>query len=116
VRLFVDQQTRLPLMLTYETVRPRVVTVEGPRWHGGPPGAPGGASHPDPEAMRRQVEAQGPPPPATATLRFSDYRAVDGVLVPHRIEQSIGGDPTEEWIVEKARINPPVKAGTFEKK
>lgn len=127
VRLFIDQQTHLPLMLQYQTVRPRIVTVGGPG--GGPggqgaagrpgqagPAAAGDGHRPDPEAIRKQVEAQGPPPPVTATMRLSDYRAVSGVLLPHRIEQSIGDDPTEELIVEKFRINPSVKADLFEKK
>ncbi len=49
-------------------------------------------------------------------MRFSDYKAVSGVLLPHRIEQSIGDEPTEELVVEKFRLNPSVKADLFEKK
>jgi hypothetical protein len=138
VRLFIDQQTHLPLMLQYQTQRPRIVTVGGPAGGPGGPGAagrpgqappaaagsPGQAGQaatgdgqrPDPEAIRRQIDAQGPPPPVTATMRLSDYRTVSGVLLPHRIEQSIGDDPTEELIIEKFRINPSVKADLFEKK
>ncbi len=135
VRLFIDQQTHLPLMLQYQTVRPRIVTVGGPGGGPGAGGRPGQAGsgaaggsgqsgqaptgdsqRPDPEAIRKQMEAQGPPPPVTATMRLSDYRAVSGVLLPHRIEQSVGDSPTEELIVEKFRINPSVKADLFEKK
>ncbi|MEW6322623.1 MAG: hypothetical protein AB1635_16245, partial [Acidobacteriota bacterium] len=123
VRLFVDQKTHLPLMLTYQTVRPRIMTMGGPDGPGGPggrrprAGAPG-APQPtvDPEAVRQQMQAQGPPPPATATVRFSEHKKVDGILVPHRIETSIGDDPTEEWVISKFRVNPSLKADLFEKK
>lgn len=110
VRLFVDRKTGLPLMLTYQTVRPRMM-MRGAGGQGGQSG-----QRPDPEEMRRRMQAEGPPPPATATMRFAEHKAVNGLTLPHRITVSIGDEPTEEWVIEKYKINPSVKAGLFEKK
>lgn len=42
LRLFVDQQTHLPLMLTYSEIRPRIMMQGGPGGRRGGPGGPGG--------------------------------------------------------------------------
>ena len=42
LRLFVDQQTHLPLMLSYSEIRPRIVMQGGPGGRRGGPGGPGG--------------------------------------------------------------------------
>lgn len=68
------------------------------------------------QRMAERMREQGPPPMATITLRFDDYKAVDGVLLPHRIDQSVDGTPSEEWTVEKYRVNPSLKADFFTKK
>ncbi|MGE3276549.1 MAG: hypothetical protein AB7O67_15655 [Vicinamibacterales bacterium] len=125
VRLFVDQATHMPLMMTFQDIRPRMMMM-GPGGPGGPGGRRGArgqappdgqpAERPDPEEIRRRMAEQGPPPPVTVSMRFADYQAEDGVLLPHRIDQSVGNEPTEELTVEKYKINPKVKAEAFEKK
>lgn len=128
VRLFLDQQTHLPLMLTYEDIRPRMVMAGGRGGPGGRGARRGGpdrrggagrdgnpAGRPSPEEMRRRMEAEGPLSPVTVALRFADYKDVDGVLLPHRIDLSIDNEPTEEWTIEQYRINPDVKADAFVK-
>lgn len=132
VRIFVDQQTHLPAMLQFQAVLPRVVVREGGRIGGpAPAGAPGAATHagsPDAaahgealatanrEEARRRVEAQGAPQPTLVSLFLSDYRKVDGLLVPHRLTQSADGKTFEEWTIEKVKVNPSIKADLFEKK
>jgi hypothetical protein len=144
VRIFVDQQTHLPLMLQYQEVRPRMM-FEGGRGgrggagrggRGGGPeveaggsavGAPptGGASRdghgepgqrPSPDEMRRRMEQAPPPAPSTVTLFLGEYKKVDGVMLPHRLTQSVDGKPVEEWTLEKVKVNPSLKADFFEKK
>jgi len=125
VRLFLDRETHLPLMLTYEDIRPRMIMAGV-----GGPGGPGGRSarrgapeegagtaggHPDPDGLQRQL-TDGPPPPVTVSMHFGDYRQRDGVMLPHRITQRIGSEPSEEWTIEQYRINPEVKADAFEQK
>jgi hypothetical protein len=122
VRVFVDQQTRLPLMLQYTEVRPRM-SFEGRGGRGGPGGSRGtGAGRgdpgqrPNPEEVRRRMEQMPPPAPSTVNLFLGDYKTVDGVMIPHRLTQSIDGKPVEEWTLEKIRVNPSLKADFFEKK
>jgi hypothetical protein len=145
VRLFVDQETHMPLMLAYQEIRPRMMMSGGPggrgpggRGPGGPgsgtgPGAgqrPGGGGgvgpgagpgggpggRPDREEMRRRLESMPPPPPSAMQMRFDEYDSVDGVKLPKRIAISADGTPVEEWTLEKIKVNPPVKAEFFVKK
>jgi hypothetical protein len=104
-RIFLDQKTHRPLMLTYRGVAPRVMiqTQQGP---------------PPPEERGR---GEGPHDPSAApapqvvdiTLFLDDYRLVDGVMVPHRMARSIDGTPSEEATFKTIKINPAFKADTF---
>ena len=125
VRLFVDQQTHLPLMLQYMEVRPRFNMIGGPGGRGGPPPPSGGgapsAGAPDgqrqsPEEMRRRIESMPPPAPSQVTLYLADFKKVDGIMLPHRLTQAVEGKPVEEWTLEKVKVNQSVKAELFEKK
>lgn len=116
LRLFIDQQTHLPLMLAYQEVRPRMM-IGGPGGRGpGGGGRGAGGPPPDREEMRRRLEAEGPPPPSAISMYLADYRRVDGVMLPHRITQSVEGQPADEWTIEKVRVNPSLKPELFEKK
>ncbi len=53
--------------------------------------------------------------PSTFAMHLGDYKKVDGVMLPHKIDISIDGQPNEEWTIEKYKINPTVKAAEFEK-
>ena len=135
LRLFIDQGTHLPLMVQYQDPKPMVMINGGPgRGPGGPggpcapgaPGAPGtrgpgGPGGPPPmsqeDVQKRVAEMQrNPPPLGTFEMHLSDYKKVDGVMLPHKIETSIDGEPNEEWTVEKYKVNPTIKADTWEKK
>jgi hypothetical protein len=164
VRLFIDQNTSMPLMLQYQEIRPRMNIMGGPGGPGGPGGGgrrggdgppgdgargrgPGGgapgagapaaggppagapaagapsagapgaeAQRPNAEEIRRRMENMPPPAPSNVTLFLADFKKVDGVMLPHRLTQAVDGKTVEEWTIEKARLNPNVKADLFEKK
>jgi hypothetical protein len=125
LRLFIDQATKLPLMVQYQDPKPRVMIAGGPGGPGGPgrgrgPGGPGPGGPPPmtPEQMKeRMAEMQRTPPEmGTYAMHLSDYRKVDGVMLPHKIETSLDGEPNQEWTIEKYKVNPNVKAETWEKK
>jgi hypothetical protein len=127
VRIFVDQQTHLPLMLQYAEVRPRMMMQgRGPGARGGRGAGRGQAGsggdagergqRPDPEEIRRRMAQMPPPAPSHVTLYLGDYKEVDGVMIPHRLTQAIEGKPIEEWTVEKVNVNPTLNADFFEKK
>ncbi len=141
LRLFVDQATHLPLMLAYSEVRPRMMMMGRPgrrTWSGrwtrrrrwarrrcwcrcpwrcrSRRSRRGSSERPSPEEMRRRMESMPPPAPSAVQMRFDDYATVDGVKLPKRISLSVDGTPTEEWTVEKIKVNPSIKAELFQKK
>jgi hypothetical protein len=134
LRLFVDQQTKLPLMVQYQDPKP-LVMMAGPREPGArggpgmpppPPGSvqtPGGPPAPPPaplseEEMRKRMEEirRTPPQLGTYALHLTDFKKVDGIMLPHKIETSLDGEPNEEWTIEKFKINPSIRADLWEKK
>ena len=125
-RLFIDQQTRLPLMVTYQGPQPRIFT-SGPRRPGGgqTPGAPGPARREmtDEERARmreeaekhmRELQKEPPPPMVEFALYFDDWREVDGVKFPHKIRRAMSGETNEEWTINRVRVNPRIDAKKFE--
>lgn len=83
-RVVLDPRTRLPASMSYRG-RPPVIVVDGsnPREEEGSPGS--------------ETEIQ---------VRFSDYRAEDGILLPHRIRVEAHSKLLEEFVLETCRINP----------
>jgi hypothetical protein len=131
LRLFVDQNTGLPLMVQYQDPKPMVMINGGPgRGPGGPgrPGGPGGPPPPPgaaggpprmtPEEMQARAEEmrRNPPPLGTYALHLSDFKKVDGIMLPHKIDTSLDGEPNEEWTIEKYKVNTTIKADLWEKK
>jgi hypothetical protein len=101
-RLFFDKKTHRPLMLSYRGAAPRMVMQT--RRGDGPP-TPGAAP------------AQLPPPEIVDIQLFlDDYKAIDGVMLPHHLSRSIDGKPAEEMTFKTIRINPTFKADTFSAK
>jgi hypothetical protein len=123
-RLFVDEETHLPLMVTYQAPQPRIVTAGGPRTGGPEDGGHGRADRPatdderkklrdDTEKQMAELEKQ-PQPLADYTLFFDDWRDVDGIKFPHRIRRAMSGVTNEEWTVSKVKVNPKIDPKKFE--
>ena len=134
-RLFIDEKTQLPLMVTYQGPQPRIVTAGGPR------PAPGGAQ-PSPQTQPRQPTLQQmspqqvndderrklaadadrqiremekqPPAMVEYTLFFDDWREEDGIKFPHALRRASAGTTTEEWTVSKIKVNPKIDPKKFE--
>ena len=85
-RFFIDSQTHLPLMVT---------------WQAPAPGGRGAA----PAAGTAPVEQR---------MYFADYRAVDGLRLPFRIRRAVGADTVEETTFDRFRINARVDPRRFE--
>jgi hypothetical protein len=119
LRLFIDQNSKLPLMVQYQDPKPMVMINNGPGRGPGGPGGPGGPPpQMTPEEMQKRAEEmrRNPPPLGTYAMHLSDFKKVDGVMLPHKIETSLDGEPNEEWTIEKYKVNPSVKADLWEKK
>ena len=98
-RLFIDSQTHLPLMLSWQAPNP-------PARGGGPPGRAGGAPPAGPPAA--------PPQAVEQRMFFADYRDVDGFKLPFRIRRAAGADTTEETTFDRFRINARVDPRRFQ--
>jgi hypothetical protein len=103
MKLFVDQDSHKPLMLTYEGVMPRMFFRNGQN-----------GQRPSPEEIEKMRKE--PPQQVTYEVHFSDYKKVDGVMLPHMITQGVNGKVTEEFTIEKYKLNAPLKAEQFVKK
>lgn len=131
-KLFIDAQTRLPLMLSWMDREPLVMQV-GPGGmmasgggtamttitRSGPPGGQGAMSPEEREKMMQDLEARRKEAEAKRRtveyrLFYGDYKNVGGVQLPHRIQRSIDGKPAEEMIIESFKVNPKIDAKTFQ--
>jgi hypothetical protein len=119
LRLFVNSETRLPVMVTWntpptsvivtvpgqpppKTVAPGAVVVEGPP----PPAA--GAPKEEADKYAKAVigiRAKAMATPVEHRLYFADYRDVDGVKFPFRLRRAIGQETTEETTFDRFRPN-----------
>ena len=110
-RLFVDQAEHRPLMLSYMMRQPRMMQRTPP-----PQFKNDDERRAYFEEMRKKMEAEPPPPLVEANVFYTDYKKVDGVMLPHKITRQVEGKVQEEWTIEKYKLNVPLKAEQFQKK
>jgi hypothetical protein len=121
-RLFIDQETKLPLMVTYQGPQPRMITQRGPapQHGGGQQAARREMTDEERQKMRAEAEKQlkdlqsQPPQLVDYSLYFEDWREVDGVKFPFRIRRAMSGATNEEWTINKVKVNPKIDAKKFE--
>jgi len=109
-RLFVDARTNLPLMLSWMALEPLVMQQTVNR---------GGGSAEDraklmEEMAARQKEAEANRKMVEHRVHYSNFRTVNGLKMPHTLQRSIAGKPTEEMTFETIKINPKIDATKFE--
>jgi hypothetical protein len=120
-RLFVDEKTDLPLMVTFQGPQPRMITSGGPRVAGGAGGQP---PRPLTDEERKQIQADAqkriaeaerqPPEMVEHAFYFDDWREVDGIRFPHAFRRAIAGATSEEWTINKVKVNPKIDPKKFE--
>lgn len=127
-RLFLESTTHMPLMMTWSGGGQRGGRggQGGGRGRGGDAAAPqGGPAPAAPQAAPQSGAAvdtvQGRRgrgfggAPATVEMHLSDYKAVNGIKLPHLITRGTNGETAEEWVIKSYRINPTFKGNTFTK-
>ena len=45
---------------------------------------------------------------------FDDWREVDGIKFPYAFRRAIAGATSEEWTINKVKVNPKIDAKKFE--
>ena len=107
-RLFIDQNSKLPLMVTFQGRAPRVMTAGGP-------GVARVAG--DVQKQVEQMKASATPAPMVEmSLFFEDWKEVDGINFPHVMRRASEGKTTEEWTINKVKVNPKIDPKKFETK
>jgi hypothetical protein len=127
-RLLIDSKTYMPLMLTWTGVpQDPLAALAGRagfgrgRGRGGrggffPGGRQGGGQRGQPQAgTPTEARADALAQPTTLRMFLSEYKAVNGVKLPHLMVRGAGDQVTEEWVIRNYRINPTFKADTFSK-
>lgn len=139
-RLFIDQISHLPLMVTYMGRQGRIMTSNRTPTGAAPAG--GGAPQtftrttqtaagqggtvreltPD-ERKKMQDDLQKQIASAanqTAlveySLFFEDWKEADGINFPFKIRRASAGETTEEWTINKVKVNPKIDPKKFEAK
>ena len=106
VRLFLDETTHLPLMLTWQGMAPQLLA----RGRGDAAGGRGGGRGGRPQAGRGAGGAQ-----ATLQITLGDYKTVNGIRFPHLITRGTSEQTVEEWTIDSYRINPSFRSNVFTK-
>lgn len=117
-RLFVDASTHLPLMLTWMDKEPLRLQVGGP---GNIQVLGGGGHRPSPEEIdkirqemeQRMKEAEANRRTVEYRVFYGEYRSVNGVRLPSKIQRMVDGTPAEELAFENIKVNSRIDAGKF---
>jgi hypothetical protein len=100
MRVFIDKETRRPLMLTFQG-RPPMIRTQ--RARAGEP--PRGQGHGEGDVTM--------PPMTEITWFVDDFRKVGDLWLPHRMTQATEGKTIEEWEFSKIVVNEPIKDDRF---
>lgn len=109
LRLFIDQQTNLPVMASwrgFQPMRPMMIRMAGP-----PPGNRKDGKGPDMPAP----PDPGKPVEVEFEMRLQEHSKQGGLLIPKLMALSTAGKLSEEFEVKHVKVNPNLKAEKFQK-
>lgn len=98
VKLFLDKSSHLPRMLSYTDAKPMMFFFKMKK-----DDAANTEENGDVKTFQRKLEA---PQSAEYQIKFSDYRSVNGVLLPHVWTQTVEGRADETIEISGYEINP----------
>jgi hypothetical protein len=128
-KLFVDAKTNLPLMLSWNDKEPLVMTQSMNRGGGAPQGGTvqmgggttfssgGGRPQMSEEEIKKMQADMAAREAARKTVEYriyySNFKPVNGVMLPHTMQRSMDGKPQEETTIEQFKINPKIDKNKF---
>jgi hypothetical protein len=132
-KLFVDAKSNLPLMLSWSDKEPLTMTQNINR--GGGPGGGAqtmtmggggttftagggrGGQPPTEEEIKKMQDDMAAREAARKVVEYriyySNFKAVNGVLLPHTLQRSVDGKPAEETTFEQIKVNPKIDKQKF---
>lgn len=121
LRLLIDSKTALPLLLTWTGIAQDPIAALAARsgfrgrGRGGRGGFFGGGRRGNQPSGAPVTDANALAQPTSLRMYLSDYKVVNGIRLPHLLVRGSGDQATEEWEIKSYRINPNLKADTFQK-
>src|SRR6185369_11573909 len=113
VRVFFDQKSHLPLLLSYRGPKPRVVTMT--RQASSAPKADEIKKAQEEAEKKMHAEAPAAPEEVDFYIRLTDHKKVNGVMLPHKLTFLTDSEVSEEFEISKYQLNPQFKADHFDK-
>jgi hypothetical protein len=113
VRLFFDKQTHVPLLLSYRARKPRIMTSIARPANAGTEEAVKKAR----EEVEKKLAAEAATKPEEVDffIRLTNYKKVNGLLLPHKLTFLTESEVSEEFEVSKYQLNPQFKSDKFQK-
>jgi hypothetical protein len=105
-KFFVDQQSHLPLMVSWMDREPLRMTRNA--------GSPQDAEKLQQEMAARMKEAEANRKTVEYRLVYADYKPFSGVQLPTRLQRMIDGFAVEELSLEKIKVNQKIDPKKFE--
>ena len=113
IRVFFDQKSHLPLLLSYRGPKPRIVTMT--RQAGSAPKADEIKKAQDETEKKMHAEAPAAPEEVDFYIRLTDHKKVGGIMLPHKLTFLTDSEVSEEFEISKYQLNPQFKADHFDK-
>lgn len=105
VKLFLDKSSHLPRMMSYQGMKPLMFKLSKDDKN---------EALTSGKIIVNKLDKLDKPEMAEFQIRFADYRSVNGVLLPYRWTQTIGGNADETVDVSSYEINPANIAEKFQ--
>ena len=113
IRVFFDQKSHLPLLLSYRGPKPRVMTMT--RQPGSAPKAEDLKKAQEDAEKKMQAEAPPVPEEVDFYIRLTDHKKVGGIMLPHKLMFLTENEVSEEFEISKYQLNPQFKTDHFDK-
>jgi len=113
IRVFFDQKSHLPLLLSYRGPKPRIVTMT--RQAGSAPKADEIKKAQDEAEKKMHAEAPAVPEEVDFYIRLTDHKKVGGLMLPHKLTFLTDSEVSEEFEITKYQLNPQFKGDHFDK-
>ena len=115
VRLFIDKQTHIPLLLSYRGNKPRIMTAFKTSMDKA--AKTDDAVKQARETAEKKLATEPAPKPEEVEffVRLTEYKNVEGLSLPHKLTFLTENEVSEEFQISQYQLNPQFKPDKFQK-